>query len=116
MVELDVDAPARVDFLRREYAHFQGDAENLRNLLSHLTRVQGSQRIDGWLRLIDAGDWDGLIAELLEHHYDPAYRRSRKKLFRAPFQRLHADSLQPGDIEGVATQLAKLSLFETIAE
>ena len=80
----EVESPLdeRAAFLVREYGHFLTDPESLSAKLGVLVPQQGHGRIDAWRSMITAGDWLTLSREMLEHHYDPSYRRARK--FAAP--------------------------------
>ena len=75
-INLHADIPVRVELLKQEYAHFLSDTELLGQKLDCLTAIQGKERIEKWKALSRAGEWDELVAELLIHHYDPAYTRS----------------------------------------
>lgn len=75
-VRVDTPTGTRVRLLVEEYAHFFTDTDTLREKLRALTALHGRETIAGWLALIDAADWDALVASLLERHYDPTYTRS----------------------------------------
>jgi tRNA 2-selenouridine synthase len=78
-ISLSAAIPVRVALLKQEYAHFLADAESLNRQLDCLVALQGRERIEAWKNLARAGRWDELVAELLVHHYDPAYGRSLGK-------------------------------------
>jgi tRNA 2-selenouridine synthase len=75
-LNLDADIPVRVALLKEEYAHFLADAEALNRQLDCLLHLLGRERIESWKSLARDGHWDRLVADLLVHHYDPAYARS----------------------------------------
>jgi tRNA 2-selenouridine synthase len=79
-VEADVDD--RVAFLCEDYATLFDAPEQFKSLLSCLTGQHGHQLVGHWHALIDAGDKAALFRELIERHYDPAYRRSSHSLYR----------------------------------
>jgi tRNA 2-selenouridine synthase len=62
-----------------DYAHFVASPDALAAKLDCLAHLHGKERIDAWKDHLERGRWDELVRELLESHYDPAYRRS---LFR----------------------------------
>lgn len=80
-INLQADIPVRVELLKQAYAHFLGDPELLGRKLDCLVEIQGKERIESWKNLARAGRWDELVAELLIHHYDPAYTRSLDRNF-----------------------------------
>ncbi|MGH8677070.1 MAG: tRNA 2-selenouridine(34) synthase MnmH, partial [Burkholderiales bacterium] len=67
---------ARLTLLLREYAHFTRDFEGLNARLDCLVPLHGRARIEHWKVLARAGDWPQFVHEVLEDHYDPAYRKS----------------------------------------
>jgi tRNA 2-selenouridine synthase len=75
-VRVDTRIEARVDLLLREYAHFVTDTARLNRKLDCLAALHGRDRIGHWKSLAAGGDWRAFVRELLENHYDPAYRKS----------------------------------------
>jgi tRNA 2-selenouridine synthase len=73
--------PLRIELLKAEYAHFFDDQDALSNRLSRLVPLHGKKTVAHWLETAKAGDWDALVSELLEVHYDPMYRRSIDRNF-----------------------------------
>ena len=75
-VVLESPIATRVELLKQEYAHFFARVDELNTKLDCLAPLHGHAVIDRWKALALAADWDGLVAELLERHYDPAYTRA----------------------------------------
>jgi tRNA 2-selenouridine synthase len=73
---LEAPEPARVALLLEDYAHFVARPAALAEKLACLSALHGSQRIEGWIGLLERGEWEPLVGDLLASHYDPAYRRS----------------------------------------
>jgi len=75
---LRLEAPddVRIALLLADYAHLIERADVLVAKLECLSPLHGSERIAQWKALVAAGNWQGLVADLLESHYDPAYLRS----------------------------------------
>ncbi len=71
----------RVALLKEEYAHFLRAPASLGACLEPLVELHGKAAIARWEALAAAADWDRLIAELLETHYDPMYARSLARNF-----------------------------------
>lgn len=78
-IRLEASVALRVAMLREEYQHFVADPALLGTQLDCLVAHYGQDRIGSWKRLAAAGEWDALVRELLENHYDPAYTRSTLK-------------------------------------
>jgi len=75
-VWIGCDMGTRVQHLKQEYAHFLADAALLGEQLDRLTQLHGRAAIERWKELGQRREWDALVLELLERHYDPAYTRS----------------------------------------
>ena len=69
----------RTAFSRAAYADIAADPAALDAVLSRLPLRLGRATIERWKGLAREGDLSVLIAELLETHYDPAYRRAASK-------------------------------------
>jgi tRNA 2-selenouridine synthase len=76
--------PQRIQLLRAEYHHFLENPSLLLERLRPLVTLHGKTAFARWERLAAAGDWDALIGELLETHYDPLYERSLGRHFPTP--------------------------------
>ena len=81
---IQVTAPpdARVRRLVAEYGGTDSTAV-IGRMLQRLPGHLGRDRVAGWCALLTAGDLGALARELLEIHYDPAYRRSQSKTSRS---------------------------------
>ena len=75
--ELVVSAEVRADFLLRDYPHFTENAEALSAKLEALKESAGGPRLEEWRGQIQRGEWRDFVLSLLEHHYDPGYRRCK---------------------------------------
>lgn len=69
----------RITLLKEEYRHFLENPAALNQKLGHLTELHGKSVIQRWQDLSSKEAWEELVGELLEKHYDPAYRRSTLK-------------------------------------
>jgi tRNA 2-selenouridine synthase len=73
----------RIALLKSEYGHFLQDPTLLLERLRPLVALHGKAAFARWETLAANGDWDALIGELLEAHYDPLYGRSMARHFPA---------------------------------
>ena len=78
-VRLEAAIQLRVEMLMEEYRHFVADAAALGKKLDCLVAHYGQEQISTWKALAASDNWDALVRELLERHYDPAYTRSTLK-------------------------------------
>jgi tRNA 2-selenouridine synthase len=106
-LNLEAAVPVRVALLLDEYGHFLRQPELLFRQLDCLVALLGRDRIDAWKALARDGDWNQLVAELLERHYDPAYARSlgRNYTLAADGPRLYLDSPEPAAFAALARQV-----------
>jgi tRNA 2-selenouridine synthase len=80
-VLLDAAPGTRIALLMDEYRHFFADTTVLRAQLDCLATLHGRDKVESWKALAAQGDFETLVARLLEEHYDPAYRRSAQRNF-----------------------------------
>jgi tRNA 2-selenouridine synthase len=79
---LEAGTPARVALLLEDYSHFVERPEALAEKLDCLRSLHGAERIGQWKSHLSRGEWEPLVRDLLESHYDPAYRRSLQRNYR----------------------------------
>jgi len=106
-VRLEATPEARIALLMQEYRHFFTDTTALRAQLECLVPLHGHARVEAWKSLVAGGEFEALVARLLEEHYDPAYRRSAARNFaRLPeAQVLHVPSPDEDAFAGIARAL-----------
>lgn len=78
-IVLSAPAEARARYLVQTYAELGHEPEALISLLGRLPERHSRKQLEAWTALARGGDLDALAAELIETHYDPAYRRSARK-------------------------------------
>jgi tRNA 2-selenouridine synthase len=81
-LRLEAAVPTRVALLLEEYSHFVSEPLALGRKLELLGDLHGAERIERWKEQLAQGRWEPLVADLLESHYDPAYRRSLSRNYR----------------------------------
>jgi tRNA 2-selenouridine synthase len=81
-IRLEAEPDIRVRLLMEDYSHFVGAPEALVGKLECLRELHGAERIERWKAHLARGDWDALVRDLLESHYDPAYRKSMFRNYR----------------------------------
>jgi tRNA 2-selenouridine synthase len=81
-VRLEADVDTRVALLLEDYAHFVGSPAVLAEKLELLRDLHGAERIAQWREHLGHGQWQPLVRDLLESHYDPAYRKSLFRNYR----------------------------------
>jgi len=104
-IRLEPDPALRVGLLKEEYRHFLEAPEGLAKKLDFLAGLHGRELVGKWQSMAQSGQWDQLVAELLERHYDPAYGKSTLKHYPN-----HADGLlvRPADLSsGAMLELAR---------
>ena len=73
---VELPREARVALLKEEYAHFLADPALLGQRLAPLAPLLGHELLGRWQAMAAAADFDTLVGELLDRHYDPMYTRS----------------------------------------
>ncbi len=75
VIDLTVPSAARATHITEVYADIAADPLALGAALSRLPRHHAKATIAEWRALATSGDIPRLVGELIEHHYDPAYRK-----------------------------------------
>jgi len=98
-VRMETPKHLRVALLKDEYIHFIADPASLADKLQPLVPVHGRKVIERWIAAAAAGDFETLVDELLDLHYDPTYGRSILRNFPR-----HAEAIRvtPNAIDGPA--------------
>ena len=78
-IRLAVPAEARAAYTAGSYADACADPARVARTLDSLRPLHPAERIEDWLRMVDAGDWAGLSLGLMREHYDPRYERHRAR-------------------------------------
>jgi tRNA 2-selenouridine synthase len=66
----------RIRFLCEDYAHLFDAPADFKTKLARLVEQHGKVVLAHWYELIDQGRKPELFTELIDQHYDPAYKRS----------------------------------------
>lgn len=108
-VQLHASVAQRVRFLCEDYAFFLADPALLITQLDCLRPLYGNETIGRWHAWIATRDWDALVAELLNMHYDPLYRRSTGQNFTrlTDAMQIELDALTPAGFERAAGELVR---------
>jgi len=94
-IRVDTPRALRIALLKDEYAHFIDNPASLHERLQPLVPLLGRKVIERWQAAGTAGDFDTLVGELLDSHYDPIYGRSIERNFPRSVQ---ARRVVPEDI------------------
>ena len=80
-IQLEASLDARLEILQSDYRYFFEAPSLLKSRLDALAPVHGNETITRWKEMAEPSRWRELVTELLEQHYDPAYRKSTLKNF-----------------------------------
>ena len=106
---IKADIAARVEFLKRDYAHIIASPETLTVLIDGMVYRHGHAICDEWRRQVSEGDWDGLVTALITDHYDPAYQSSTRRRKGDVLGAITAGGLSPDDIPVLAASVTELA-------
>ncbi|MGH8754978.1 MAG: tRNA 2-selenouridine(34) synthase MnmH, partial [Burkholderiales bacterium] len=106
-IRIEADASLRAALLKEEYRHLLRDPETLLQKLEILTSRYGHELINRWKDYVADRQWDALVMELLERHYDPAYSISTLKHYPhyqdAPI--LHVNAMGDAEMQRLAQSI-----------
>lgn len=80
-VEIQLPLAARVQFLLQEYPHLVTHTNVLKAKLESLKSRYGRDKLNQWYQLIDTGQWETFVQDVLQSHYDPSYTQSMQRDF-----------------------------------
>jgi tRNA 2-selenouridine synthase len=113
-VQVEARREDRIAFLLQDYGHLFDDPAFFKAQLSKLVALHSRERVAHWHRLIDENARAALFAELIDHHYDPAYRRSNQALYTELPHAAHV-LFRPNDADSIDQAKALLAqLAETM--
>ncbi|MFH5775747.1 tRNA 2-selenouridine(34) synthase MnmH [Paracoccus sp. NGMCC 1.201697] len=78
-IRLAVPVAERAAYTARSYADACADPVGVARIIDSLRPLHPSDRIEEWLRMVDAADWAGLSEGLMRDHYDPRYDKHRSR-------------------------------------
>jgi tRNA 2-selenouridine synthase len=107
-IEISAPLAARATYLTEAYADVIADPELLAQRIAPLRFHRGHALVDGWLALLNAGDFNSLAASLMEHHYDAAYAKSRAVHEHEVLAALSTDRLDAAGQEDLAARIEAL--------
>lgn len=99
---------ARARYLVSAYSDIVADPAAIEAALHRLPVHPSQKRLEGWRGLLAAGDHVALAEALMELHYDPAYRRSRRKDGREPMAEIGLETLDGHSLNRAADEIATL--------
>ncbi|CDS42005.2 tRNA 2 selenouridine synthase [Echinococcus multilocularis] len=77
-VWLSAPLEARVNWILHDYAAWlHNSEENMERIFESMANYHSKKRLESWRKLVRGGDYAAFVAEVLEHHYDPLYKKSR---------------------------------------
>lgn len=102
-----VDAPvaARADYLDRAYAGLRQSPDRLMERLDALVPWVGAKRVSQWHAMVSNRAFRALAQDLIEAHYDPAYRRARRRDKSCVDLELSLSDLSPSEIAATAQRI-----------
>ncbi|MDP1737555.1 MAG: tRNA 2-selenouridine(34) synthase MnmH [Caulobacter sp.] len=107
---IEVAAPreARARYLVSAYSDITADHDLIEAVLGRLPVHPSQTRLEGWRALLAAGDYAALAEALMELHYDPAYRRGRRKDGREPLAVIAVETLDGQSLDQAADEIVRL--------
>lgn len=99
---IEASAAERAAYSERRYRDMVERPERAAETLKRLTYRHGKAQVAEWLELLEAGETRGLIHDLLERHYDPAYARAAERLGREAGATIAVERLDEAGVERAA--------------
>ncbi|OIQ31955.1 MAG: tRNA 2-selenouridine(34) synthase MnmH [Roseobacter sp. MedPE-SWchi] len=106
-IEVQAPVEARCRYLTQAYDDILSDGEMLREKLDCLRGHRPNAVIDHWFDLIATGDKPALTLALMQDHYDPSYRKSRKINGAGTIADVDLGQMTEVDLEQAAQQICE---------
>ncbi|WP_439144002.1 tRNA 2-selenouridine(34) synthase MnmH [Planktotalea sp.] len=107
-IDIAASLEARAKFLTRDYADVLENPSRMAERLDKLRALCSHQRVEQWLEFLRQGKHEQLAADLMQHHYDRGYERSRAGRENTVLATLQTEGLEPSDIAQLATRVIAL--------
>lgn len=104
-IEIQLPVAARVQFLLQEYPHLVTHPDVLKAKLQLLKSRYGREKLNQWYQLIDAGQWEIFVQDVLQSHYDPTYTQSMGRDFTRVERVLSVPDLSAASIDKLVDAL-----------
>ena len=105
-VEIQLPLAARVQFLLQQYPHLMTYPNVLKAKLQLLKSRYGREKLNEWYQLIDAGQWETFVQNVLQCHYDPTYTQSMGRDFTKVERVLSLSDLSDTSIDRLVDSLS----------
>jgi len=76
-VHIEATLDDRVTYILQDYSYICADPEALKATLRRLDRLAGKKVVDSWRKLVDEGQFEQLVRNLVVDYYDRCYRIPR---------------------------------------
>jgi len=80
-LRIELSDDERVALLLEDYAFFVHDPQLFSRRLAALTELRGKAVVERWQALVQQGEMETVVRELLQSHYDPGYASSTRRNF-----------------------------------
>ncbi len=104
-VEVQLPVAARVHLLLQEYPHLVNHTDILKRKLEKLKFRCGWEKLSQWYKLIDDGEWELFLQDILFCYYDPRYKASIKRYFSQAERLLSIPDLSDSSIHNLLDSL-----------
>lgn len=105
VVEITTPLEARAAYLVKAYDHFVNDDALLRRKMELVRKLKSEAVFERWEEHLRRGDHAGFVESMLEHHYDPAYLKSRENTYGEPQLKLSMDEVSEPALAGIAREI-----------
>jgi len=112
MIKIEADIDARTRYLCAAYADLFADLPQFKTQLNLLVPFQGRARVAAWHAMAAEGQFDTLVRDLIERHYDPRYAKAAS---RTPIAQVHTRLDDAGLDETAAHLVQRLQSLTDVA-
>ncbi|MAS92640.1 MAG: tRNA 2-selenouridine(34) synthase MnmH [Verrucomicrobiales bacterium] len=116
VIEIDSPRQARADYLTKDYEEWLGDIERVQATLDRLRGFHSHQRLAEWKERTERGEWNALVLELLEEHYDRRYKVGGTGHFQVPSGKVKLDRHDSASVARCAEEVIEKGMALSFGE
>ncbi|MEO8530876.1 MAG: tRNA 2-selenouridine(34) synthase MnmH, partial [Deltaproteobacteria bacterium] len=102
---IDAAPEKRTDYLTKRYADLVENRALASKIITSMKRLQGNERIQHWLELLNSGELRALAQELITFHYDPRYAKHQERTADKVLKTITLPDLEPTSLAEAATHI-----------
>ena len=108
-IEIRAPLEVRVNHILSEFPDYTGSSRKREEAIRKLAAYHSRDRIADWLRMSSEGNFEDLVSQLIETHYDPRYRRHREGQSESTTSRIELTGTSESELAAAAASIQSMA-------